>query len=132
MDNDTDFWKDAEVISAYSRASALEDGVLVDISRLAREAGFKYPVAVTQGVWGVLNPTDGLKAAGQDLNGRTWDLLAILRHAIRSASSTDAVHFAPLFLRESGQKIEPIQMWGKSGPGDDGEPVITVMLKGED
>ena len=33
---------DMEVISAYSRAQAIEDGVLVDLSTLAREAGFKY------------------------------------------------------------------------------------------
>ena len=34
-------WKDAEVISAYSRKQALEDGILVDISSLAKEASFR-------------------------------------------------------------------------------------------
>lgn len=125
-------WHGVEVIHAYTRAQALEDGVLADISELAREAGFKFPVAVTQGVWEVLNPTEGLKAAGQDLKGRTWDLLTILRHAIRGAESTDTIRFAPLFVREPGEKVEPVQMWAKCGPGDDAEPVITVMLKGED
>lgn len=126
-------WKDAEVISAYTRAQAIEDGVLVDLSDLAREAGFKFPLAVTQGVWAFLNPTKELEAAGQDMTGRAWDMLTILRHAIKSASRADAVCFAPLFLREPGQKVEAVAMWAKCGPGDNAEPVITVMLlMGED
>ena len=35
----------APVISAYTRAQAIEDGILVDVSETAREAGFKIPVA---------------------------------------------------------------------------------------
>ena len=125
-------WKDAEVISAYTRAQAIEDGVLVDLSDLAREAGFKFPLAVTQGVWAVLNPMKELEAAGQDMTGRAWDMLTILRHAIRGASRTDEVCFAPLFLQEPGQKVVAVEMLAKCGPGDDSEPVITVMMKGED
>ena len=128
METKENIWHGVEVIHAYTRAQALEDGVLADISELAREAGFKFPVAVTQGVWEVLNPTNELKAAGQDLAGRTWDLLTILRVAIRTASNTDAIRFAPLFLREPGQNIDAVDMWAKCGPGDDAEPVITVML----
>jgi len=129
---DENIWKDAEVIAAYTREQALEDGNLVDLSDLAREAGFKFPVAVTPGVWAVLDPTEELKTAGQDFVGRAWDMLTILRLAIRSASTTDEVRFAPLFLRNAGRKAEAVKMWAKCGPGDDSEPVITVMLHGED
>lgn len=121
-----------EVIHAYSRAQAIEDGVLVDLSSLAREAGFRIPFAVTQAVWAVLDPVQELESAGQDMKGRAWDMLTILRHAIRSASRTDEVRFAPLFIREPGGSAESVEMWAKCGPGDDAEPVITVMLKGED
>ncbi len=38
-------------ISAYSRAQAIEDGILVDVSDTAREAGFNIPVAITRTVW---------------------------------------------------------------------------------
>ena len=133
MQNNQGIWHGVEVIHAYSRAQALEDGVLADISELAREAGFKYPVAVTQGVWEVLNPTEELKSAGQDLKGRTWDLLTILRYAIRGASGGDEAHFAPLFILKAGERPQPVAMWAKCGPGDDAvEPVISVMLRGED
>ena len=30
-----------DVISTYTRAQAIEDGVLIDVSSMAREAGFK-------------------------------------------------------------------------------------------
>ena len=38
-------------ISAYTRAQAIEDGILVDVSDTAREAGFNIPVTVTRTVW---------------------------------------------------------------------------------
>ena len=40
-----------ELISTYTRAQAIDDGVLIDVSDVAREAGLKYPTAVTQAVW---------------------------------------------------------------------------------
>jgi hypothetical protein len=40
-----------EVISAYSRAQAIDDGVLVDVTQPARETGFRHPVALTRAVW---------------------------------------------------------------------------------
>ena len=38
-------------ISTYTRAQAIEDGILVDVSDTACEAGFTIPVAVTRTVW---------------------------------------------------------------------------------
>lgn len=40
-----------KIIYAYTRAQALEDGFLVDVSETAKEAGFKVPVVVTCAVW---------------------------------------------------------------------------------
>ena len=125
MDNP---FEDAEIISKYSRKQALEDGVLADISEMAKEAGIKYPVAVTEGVFQILND---MQVPGQDFKGRTWDMLMIFRMSTKSAGG-DEIHFAPLFLMEGKNKPEPVQMWAKCGPGDDMEPVITIMLEGED
>ncbi|MCS5712781.1 hypothetical protein HT99x_015180 [Candidatus Berkiella aquae] len=49
MDTATDFF--GEMIYAYSRAQAIEDGELVDVSDMAKRSGFKIPVAVTRAVW---------------------------------------------------------------------------------
>ena len=125
-------WAGAEVVSVYTRAQALEDGVLVDVTGWSQEAGFTIPVAVTTGVWGILKPSKELEAEGEDEVGRAWDMFTILRHAIRGVSGGDEVHFAPLFTLKAGERPQGVEMYAKCGPGDRGEPVITVMLRGED
>ena len=80
-----------EVIYSYTRKQALEDGVLVDVSELAKEAGFRYPVAVTARVWHEwITPPE--QAIGQDQKGRLWDLLNVLRFEAKKAKG-DRVDF---------------------------------------
>jgi hypothetical protein len=64
----------ADLIHAYTRADALRDGVLVDVSATAREAGLQYPVALTRAVWErcVAVPPG---VVCQDEAGRLWDVL---------------------------------------------------------
>ena len=47
--NDDPFF--GKVISVYTRAQALADGVLIDAGPMAREAGFRWPVAITAAAW---------------------------------------------------------------------------------
>ena len=123
---------DPDLISTYSRAQALEDGVLVDLTPWAKETGFKYPLAVTAAVWGYLEPQAGLEGEGQSVRGRSHDLLWMLLNAIRRhPGSTDRVEFEVLFLMKPGRR-EKVTCWSVCGPGDEGEPVLTVMLEGED
>jgi hypothetical protein len=123
------------VVYAYSRAQAIADGFLVDVSQTpeAIEAGFKYPVAMTRTVWDrCIAVPDGV--VGQDVAGRLWDLLYMLRIAIqRSAGRTDMVYLE-LHVRNDNREGEPpvVSLKSVCGPGDQGEPVITVMLPEED
>jgi hypothetical protein len=125
-------WEGFEVVSTYTRAQAIEDGVLVDLSRLAREAGFRWPLAVTRAVWDVLEPSAALKAEGQGCDGRAWDMLTILRASLHSAKAGREVRFAPLFIMEPGGRPQAGALKAVSGPGDEGEGVISVMLPTED
>jgi hypothetical protein len=126
-------WHDADVIHTYTRAQALADGVLVDVSPLATEAGFRYRVAVTAAVWQILEPSADLARLGQSATGRVWDVLQVLRAAIRHSGDTDRIHFAPLFVLDAAHPTpQPVQLWALCGPGDDEAPVITVMCEGED
>lgn len=121
-----------EVIYAYTRAQALEDGVLADLGALAREAGFRWPVAVTRAVYaGVLMPPEAAKGEGQSFTGRAWDLLMVLRLEGRRTEGRET-RFAPLFVMEPGRPPKSVALKAVSGPGDDGEPVITVMMLEED
>ena len=50
----------SDLIHSYTRAQAIEDGVLVDVSDVATEAGFKLPVAITRAAWAQLQRTDAV------------------------------------------------------------------------
>ena len=52
MDDDKDNdATDPKLIGSYMRSEALDDGVLVDVTEMAREAGFVIPVARTRAAW---------------------------------------------------------------------------------
>ena len=134
----TGFWDDAEVIHVYTRKQAVEDGVLVDVSEVAREAGFVVPVAVTAGVWALVEPSPGEVEYGQDAQGRLWDVLTMARFAIRAKRDGEEgpeLLFTVLFqMRRHGERtgIRNKELKLHSGPGDDGEHVITILLPHED
>ena len=121
-----------EIIYAYTRKQAIEDGVLIDISETAAEAGFKFPVAITDTLFNqYIVPPIELEGL-QDLQGRLWDMLVLLYYAIRSAKSNEStIYFTVRFLMKP-RNYEDIRLKAICGPGDEGEPVITVMFPHED
>lgn len=120
------------LILAYTRKQAIADGVLVDVTETAREAGFVIPVAVTCGVWAeCVRVPDGV--TGQDEAGRLWDVLMMLRFTVRRASEGNRVDFAVHVRSDDNQGTPPlVSLYAACGPGDEGEPVVTVMLPHED
>ena len=122
-----------DVIYAYSRAQAIEDGVLVDVSETAREAGFKFPVAVTRTLWnGYITPLEESRKWGQSESGRLWDVVYMLMQETRRMKKpTDTLYVQVYFIMKEKQK-RLVTLKSICGPGDDGEPVITIMLPEED
>ncbi len=122
----------ADVIYTYTRAQAIEGGVLVDVTSTAKEAGFKIPVAVTQRVWAeVITPDDDARQTGETETGRLWDVLWMLHVAIRSQQAASSqVHYAVL-VTEDGD-LRKVILKALCGPGDHGEPAITIMFPDED
>lgn len=127
------------VIHSYTRADAIEDGVLVDLMQegsfslpLVKEAGFKYPVAMTIGAFTacICNPDNAILPPGQDVTGRLWDVLWMLSCAIKRTADGDTIAFEVLVW--NGRKHDKVRLWSRCGPGDTPEPVITIMLQGED
>ena len=117
-------------ISVYTREQALEDGVLVDVSETAKDAGIIYPVAVTQRLWtGYIVPDDRSRPYGQSESGRLWDVVYLLSVAARSGGET--VHYTVSFIMKERQRRN-VQLKAVCGPGDDMTPVITLMLPDED
>ena len=125
-------------ISTYSRAQAIEDGILVDVSDTAREAGFNIPVAVTHRVWNRLVALPEGYRGCQDERGRLWDVLWMARHYALRASNSDRVTMCVLVrdirkdLRDSHRPPRRHFPIVAIGSGDAGEPVITVMSPEDD
>jgi hypothetical protein len=124
-------FKEADVIHVYTRAQAIADGVLIDVSVMAREAGFKVPVALTAAVWSdcVAWPfQDGL----QDEPGRLWDVLTMARLEAKRHGNLQVLPFRVLRVPRGGSKPQLTQLTLHIGPGDEAEPVITILQPGED
>lgn len=131
MDNGKNFWEGAEVISTYTRAQALEDGYLCDFTPLAKEAGFKWPMAFTSNVYEQLvKVPEGVQ--GQDPEGRAWDILHMLKVAIaQSKEGGDLLPFTVIVRNHNRGRLtrkDEVKLWCSVGPGDKGEPVMTVMF----
>ncbi len=126
------------VIDAYTRAQAIEDGILVDVSDTAREAGFRIPVAVTRGVWERLVALPEGYRGFQDERGRLWDVLWMARHYALRASDRDRVRMCVLVrdirkdLRDSHRPPRRHFPIVAIGSGDQGEAVITIMWPEDD
>lgn len=129
-----EFW--GTPIHVYTRAEALADGVLIDVTETAREAGFRLPVAMTTGVWSeaVAWSDDPLLLlpVGQDEKGRLRDVLMQACLAARRARDESVLTFDLLRVTDPATRPQKITLRMAIAPGDGGEPVITILLPGED
>ena len=146
-----DFFNESDVISVYTRSEAFADGELIDLTtsrfnfrenlNICKEAGL-CPVAMTRAAYclAVEDEENGLPPC-QDLSGRLWDVLYMLRIACvrRGENCEDLVY--SLFVRNwilnngqktSGTRLERVTLKAMFGIGDSGEAVITIMLPDED
>lgn len=130
-----------EVIHSYSRREAIEDGVLIDLMQgedeaMVRSLGFRFDIAMTSAAYAAaVVPSDGHLPPGQDRKGRLWDVLWMLKLAIKkTGSDSRIVSFALHVVNFRGGKAtsEPLHLKALSGPGDRAEPVITILLPDED
>jgi hypothetical protein len=130
-----------EIIHSYSRREAIEDGVLIDLmqdedGKMARSLGFRFDIAMTPAAYETaIFPSSGSLPPGQDRGGRLWDVLWMLKFAIkRSRGDGDALHFnlSVANFKDGRAVQELLTLKALCGPGDDAEPVITIMLPDED
>jgi len=123
----------SDLIHVYTRAQALKDGVLVDCSEQSHEAGFTWPVALSDNLYhGYIVPALALIAEGQSIQGRLWDVLMVLRHAIRSSKDDSYISFSVLFQMAPGAEPVAVELVSVAGPDDDGSPCLTIMLPEDD
>lgn len=131
MNEQRSLFEEADIIYSYSRAQAIADGVLIDASETAREAGVRFPVAVTAGLWHkYIVPDEASALHCQSTEGRLWDTIWLFRHAAKNFAG-DTLFFEVSFVMK-GRKITRAKLKAVCGPGDTHKPVITIMLPEED
>ncbi len=114
-----------EVIFTYSRAQAIEDGVLMDLSHVdSIREHWKFPFACTSTVWTIIEAA--LKREGEDLSGICHDISVLAHLAIPTGRDTNEIRFKVIIAgRTHTLKLH-------LGPGDTSAPVLTLMLPHED
>lgn len=132
-------FEEADIVSTYTRAQALADGELVDVTATAREAGFTLPTAVTRAVWiDCIQWGEAEKKAKpracQDQEGRLWDVVYMAFHAARRAPQSSRTSYSIHRVPADGQglRARPVELILRVTPGDQGEPVITICQPLED
>lgn len=116
------------IIYAYTRAQALADGVLIDVSDTARAAGFRAPVAITHALHLEIADIPARLQGIASYDGRLWDCLWMaFCEARRMGSASDAI--VNLIMPVATHQTFQLRM--VAGPGDAGELVITLMLPNE-
>lgn len=127
-----------DVVFRYSRNQALADDVLVDVTMMAMEAGFRIPVAMTQAAYQdcvAWNDSDNdRKGICQDMDGRLWDVLYMAHLAARGNPEKSEVNYVIRRVPRTGKghvaRVADLVI--KIHGGDNGEAVATIMLPGED
>ena len=149
-----------EVISVYTRQQAIEDGILVDCEQAPmgemRRQLMKWPLAMTatafhRYVWPI--DEEANLPPDQSLEGRFWDVVWMFHAAVKGTVPARRIDPCNLLFdfycivadpalssneridataRSGPEGMRLVTLKAVSGPGDDGEPVMTFMLPEED
>ena len=122
------------VVYSYTRAQAVADGVQVEVTKTAQEAGIRFPLFLTRAVFDAyVAVPEGVTA--QDEAGRLWDVVWMTRFGIlRAKPGADRIPVALYVRNADNRPSRLVKLIAQCGPLDidDPSPAITVMLPDED
>jgi len=109
-----------------TRQDAIDDGDLIEITRMGRDIGIIFPLAVSARAAESMVPFPNIP---QDtVTENLWDTLHAFRDKARTTTE-DEFEFQ-VSLYQNGL-VPTLTFKAAVSPGDDGEPVITIMLPDE-
>ena len=124
---------DCEVISSYTRADAIQDGTLIDLSAnfpdISRQL-YKYQVACTAAVWAVVEAAVANRKHCNDFAGVVWDLLWMSQKGVVKRIDESQHIFRVIITGVGPSKYHDFKIMCHGG--DQAEPVLTIMLPEED
>lgn len=114
-----------DVIFRYTRANAIADGVLVDLSEVETvKQHWKFPFACTDTVFALMETA--IEASGCDLAGILHDISICAKAEAHRGGRQNLI----LFKVCIGDKLHDLKL--HIGPGDTAAPVLTLMFPHED
>lgn len=131
-----------EPISVYTVSDGVRDGFMVEAPEAdAQEAGYRVPVTFTKAAFTDLVEWDD--APCQDVRGRLWDVLWMMRGAAKAAMANPGGRYAFTlyrvpYLTKSGNRsrAETPQRVTRhivaQGYDRDGAPCLTILMPTED
>ncbi|MFI7524543.1 DUF6573 family protein [Nocardia salmonicida] len=114
----------AAVVNAYARAQSIEDGFLFDVTEPARVEGFTLPVAL-----GFQAHRDAISHDEDEAAypARITAVLSAAREAIRDWPVVAYRGEFQIDRAEGDNEPDLLTLTAHIGPGDEGEPVVTIM-----
>jgi len=115
----------------------IEDGRLVEVpAALARQAGLVVPVGILTEVWHdcvAWGDMDSERQVPQDQIGRLWDLLTVLQVRAKAGGGS-TIFFTISRIPRDGKstQTEDVRLTSVIRPGDDPNPVLTIMFPDQD
>lgn len=121
-----------EVIHRYTRAQAIEDGFLIDLmqdemTEVCRQH-YRHPIACTSAVFDLMTKAVESPRHCNSYAGILHDMLWMSRSGRKLDAST--VLFTVIIAGAGRQRYHQFRL--EIGPGDQGEPVITISRPNED
>jgi hypothetical protein len=123
-----------DVIVAYTRAQAIEDGqqtlLTGELADTAREAGYRYPVYLTSTVFDVLERAEKNKKWCNDWKGLIWDLCWMSARTGRMID--EQTRQFVVTIKGAGRRSN-YTFYAQCGPTDidNAAPCITIMTREE-
>lgn len=120
-----------EILDSYSRAQAIEEGFLIDVSEWAKASGFKFPAAFTDTLYNSIE--ESAKGPGQSVRGIAMDIFSMLLLKVKLTGGRESTLMFEVLIWDI-IKRKPVLKKLKAvvGPGDTPAPVLTIMFRGED
>lgn len=119
-------------IFSYTRKQAIEDGVLIDLSSVAPKActeNYRVHVACSSAVWSIIDKAVKNEKYMNSLDGVVYDILWMSRAYYQSIDPSTRLF--KVVIQGAGRKKNFV-FKAVVGPGDEGEPVLTIMMPEED
>lgn len=120
---------DKDIIFAYTRKQAIEDGLQYELPKELTQQIYKYPVYITSGVYDLVQKAIENKKFMNDYEGVIWD---ILNMSLYSTKISETKQIFKVIITGVGRKRYH-QLIVECGPKDidNLEAVLTIMLPDE-